>query len=541
MATVYKVRDTARGGSVVAIKILNQELARDPVVVERFNREARAAQRIAHPNLVPVYDCGTTSAGTPYLVMEFVDGTDLSEIIKSEGHLTVARSVNIFMQLCYVLRKAHETGLVHRDIKPSNILVCRDENREEVVKLTDFGIAKPPRSERAMNPALTHTGSILGSPAYMSPEQAMGESVDERSDIYSLGCVMYETLTGRSPFAADTPVKSIIKHIEQSAEPFEIEFKHLEIPRALEETVLKCLYKKPARRFQRIYQLEHALTSLPITGIYRRLLSHCIDAGIVLLGASLVGNMPSHFRSDSTALPYLLMSTFICLYYALFESSKLQATPGKMLTGLKTYDCRGGRLSAFAVMACVSAILCCVAMIVLLCVAFFNLTFLFSHPFSSEITWATFLIIWFTIINGLPSAYNHGRQDLFDMMFGRIITKPYYSSANPAKPRSGLEYVLMTAVFLIMPFLSVEIIVGFLRGFEAVGPRPVVVATKHIDKGTTITADMLKVIHSFPSLVAPRFIDSPNALIGHRASRDIQDQDPLTEKSVDPDGSSIEP
>jgi len=530
MATVFKAYDSTRD-EMVAIKILKQELARDPVVVERFEREARASQRITHANIVRVFDCGMTSMNTPYLVMEYVEGSDLSQIISEEGHLCVDRGVNIFVQLCSVLKKAHDIGLVHRDIKPSNILISKDENGDDVVKLADFGIAKPPNSERAINPSLTHTGSILGSPAYMSPEQAMGEIVDERSDIYSLGCVMYETLTGRSPFAADTPVKSIVKHIEQSAEPFEIEFAHLNIPKGLEDTILKCLYKKPVRRFQRVYQLEHALTNVPAPGIYKRLLSHFIDAFIIMFGGFLLqGAISSLVPAAGTWVAIILIS----LYYALFESSKLQATPGKLIMGLKACDSKGGRLSFLSVMACLSAIWFCVAMLVMSVGAFFVTTVFFAHPTTSAVSWSTFICIWFMIINGMPSAYNHGRQDLFDMMFSRVVTKPYYSKEglSNCKPKFEWRYVMLTCLFLILPCIASEIVGALARTVNAVGTRSVVVAKHKIPAGTTITPDMLIVRHSFPSLVAPAFYADSKDVVGREAALDIGISDAFSSKTL---------
>ncbi|HEY9716191.1 MAG TPA: serine/threonine-protein kinase, partial [Trichormus sp.] len=223
MAHVYKAIDTIDGGKGVAIKMLRPEIVPDPSIVERFFREAKASQKLAHPNLVSVFEYGTTDNQIPYLIMEYVDGRNLAQIIADEGHLAGDRSVGIFLQIANGLKDAHRLGVVHRDLKPSNILIATKDDGTDAVKITDFGIAKPASSERSINPDLTKTGAILGSPAYMSPEQCLGHVVDERSDIYSLGCLMYETLTGRSPFASDTPVKSMLRHLEERAEPFEIE------------------------------------------------------------------------------------------------------------------------------------------------------------------------------------------------------------------------------------------------------------------------------------------------------------------------------
>ena len=285
MSIVYKAIDTqdlaADADTLVAMKVLRTELARDPSIVDRLHREARSVKELDHPNIVQVRDYGSTEDGLHFIVMQLIDGPSLADLIVKEKQLSSARSINLFLQLCDALQEAHQHGIVHRDIKPSNILMAIDENGEETAKIADFGIAKPSPSERALNPSLTHTGSILGSPAYMSPEQCMGTATDERTDIYSLGCVMYETLTGRSPFAADTPVKSILSHLEQNPEPFEIEFKGLKIPAHLEKIVLKCLEKEPANRYQKAILLREALSTPPASGIYRRIIASLIDATLV--------------------------------------------------------------------------------------------------------------------------------------------------------------------------------------------------------------------------------------------------------------------
>jgi serine/threonine protein kinase len=421
MATVYKARDLEGSGDHVAIKVLRTEFARDPVVVERFYREAKAAQKLEHPNLVKIQSCGESDRGVPFLVMEFVEGTDLSKVLEREKYLSVARTVNIVLQLCSVLKEAHDTGLVHRDVKPSNIILAQSADGSDIVKLVDFGIAKPKLSERLANPALTHTGSIIGSPAYMSPEQATGDSVDERSDIYSLGCVMYELLTGRSPFGADTPVKAIVQHLEQEPEPFDIEFKHLNVPVGLEEIVMKCLRKSPADRFQKVYLLSDALVTPPAPGIWRRVIAHFLDLAMVITMFSIT--VPPFTNSQWSYWP--VATAIVVLYYCLFESSSLQATPGKLLTGLKVYDSEGKQLTALNSVLC---ILVCFAIsfalpffAVMVGVEYMNP----SHRILLKYAFY-FGFIWLTVINLWPTFFNLGRQDLVDKLFRRTTARPYY-------------------------------------------------------------------------------------------------------------------
>jgi len=248
-AIVYKVHDL-KLDKTFAVKVLNAELSENEAARQRFNKEIEAASNLTHANLVAIYDHGVTANHTPYLVMDCLEGQTLEEALKQEKHLPPARALNIFIQICEALVHMHMKGIVHRDLKPSNIFLIQLENELERVKIVDFGIAK-------IQPCLdgtqfTQVSELLGSPAYMSSEQCMGEHIDHRTDIYSLGSIMYETLTGRNPYYSANPIKCIINHLENEAELFDIEFNHLKISRALEKVVLKCLNRDPAFRYQAV-------------------------------------------------------------------------------------------------------------------------------------------------------------------------------------------------------------------------------------------------------------------------------------------------
>ena len=203
MAEVYRAHDRLLDRPV-ALKVLFSELSVDRSFVERFRREAQAAAKLSHPNIVPVFDWGEDT-GTYFIVMEFIDGRPLSSILKSAGPLSAERTADVGAHVAAALGYAHKHGVIHRDVKPGNVLIT-DEGQ---VKVTDFGIARALNTEES----LTQTGAVMGTATYFSPEQAEGIGVDARSDIYSLGVVLFEMVTGRPPFLGDTPVAVASKHV----------------------------------------------------------------------------------------------------------------------------------------------------------------------------------------------------------------------------------------------------------------------------------------------------------------------------------------
>ncbi len=242
MANVYLAEDQELGRRV-AIKILNDRHANDDQFVERFRREAKNAAALSHPNIVSIYDRGEAE-GTYYIAMEFLDGRSLKELIVSRGPAPISVSVEYARQILQALRFAHRHGIVHRDIKPHNVLV----DAEGRVKVTDFGIARAGTSQ------MTEAGSIVGTAQYLSPEQARGTNVDQRSDVYSLGIVLYELLTGTVPFNGDTPVEIAMKHLSTVPEPPST--KRPEIPRDLDLIVMRALAKDPADRYQSAEEMD---------------------------------------------------------------------------------------------------------------------------------------------------------------------------------------------------------------------------------------------------------------------------------------------
>ncbi len=248
MAVVYRARDNILN-RMVAIKILKNHLAGDEDFVRRFKREAQAAAGLSHPNIVSIYDVGKEEE-THFIVMEYVEGVTLKEEIKSREKFEPRKAVEIVLQVANALQNAHSSGVIHRDIKPQNILISRDGQ----VKVTDFGIAV------AANAAgtLTYSHTVVGSVHYFSPEQASGEGVGEQSDVYSLGIVLYEMLTGKLPYSGDSPISVALKHINEDVlPPREL---NPEVPESLENIVLKLVQKDPGRRYQNVDELKRDLS-----------------------------------------------------------------------------------------------------------------------------------------------------------------------------------------------------------------------------------------------------------------------------------------
>ncbi len=253
MGTVFKATDRATG-KIVAIKVLHVDLTKDAVALKRFEMEADAAKELNHPNLVAVFDHGTVSSGAPYIVMDFLEGQNLSDMIQEQGMLEPAKALEIFVQVADGLLHAHEKGIVHRDIKPSNVILTKVGDHY-LARLVDFGIATALPSMGRETRDLTQTGDVFGSPHYMSPEQCLGFMTDQRSDIYSFGCLMYETLTGSPPFGGSNPIQLVVKHINDEPPHFSRELKTGKLINKLESITFHCMEKEQSYRFQSVKDL----------------------------------------------------------------------------------------------------------------------------------------------------------------------------------------------------------------------------------------------------------------------------------------------
>jgi eukaryotic-like serine/threonine-protein kinase len=261
MAEVYMARD-ARLGRSVAVKTLRADMARDSTLQARFRREAQSAASLSHPSIVAVYDTGEGSVDEvvlPYIVMEYVNGSTLRDLLHSGRRILPERAMEIICGVLEALAYSHRNGIVHRDIKPANIML----NGSGAVKVMDFGIA---RAMGDVGMTLTQTSAVIGTAQYLSPEQAKGERIDARSDLYSTGCLLYELLTGRPPFIGDSPVAVAYQHVREAPKP--PSYFDPEIPAVADAIVLKSLGKRPEERYQSADEmradLERALDGRPI-------------------------------------------------------------------------------------------------------------------------------------------------------------------------------------------------------------------------------------------------------------------------------------
>ncbi|MDO0821663.1 Stk1 family PASTA domain-containing Ser/Thr kinase [Desulfosporosinus nitroreducens] len=334
MAIVYKAKDLLLN-RVVTIKVLREQFVTDEDFIRRFRREAQSAASLSHPNIVSIYDVGK-DGDTEYIVMEYVEGRNLKEIIREYAPLSTEQSINLARQITGAIRNAHENHIIHRDIKPHNILVTADGH----AKVTDFGIA------RAVSSAtVTHTGDIVGSVHYLSPEQAKGIQSNEQSDIYSLGIVLYELLTGKVPYDGETPIAIALKHLQQ--EPVPPSKLNPRIAKELEGVIMRAIAKSPEQRYvsakELLEDLNHiqagepiawfglpqaidpeatqthkgmgkalnpieVIDSVPIKSVNKRR-SLLIVGGLVLLLTLLVGGIWNYMSVGSTKVPDLTGKT----------------------------------------------------------------------------------------------------------------------------------------------------------------------------------------------------------------------------------------
>jgi eukaryotic-like serine/threonine-protein kinase len=256
MGAVYRATHVMLN-KTIAVKTIKPDLIESTEMVQRFQREARAATSLEHPNIVAVYDFGQAEDGALYIVMEFVNGVSLKDAIRASGPMPAARIARLLTQVASALARAHRNHVVHRDLKPQNLMIATDAKGEERIKLLDFGIAKS--MEEGTTTPLTAAGYSLGTPHYMAPEQAVGQEVDGRADLYALGVILYEMLVGDVPFNAGSAPAVLIMHLNDAPEPPSRRRPDLPISPALEAIALRCLEKNPAQRFQTAEEFSEAL------------------------------------------------------------------------------------------------------------------------------------------------------------------------------------------------------------------------------------------------------------------------------------------
>jgi len=257
MGAVYKAED-ATTRRLVAIKLLAPDRMNNPEYVARFQREARMATRIAHPNAVSTFDSGATQDGFIYIAMEYLEGEPLTKVIKGHAPLPLDRVLRITWQAAAALHAGHELNVVHRDIKPDNIVICRQPDGSEQIKVLDFGVAKPTVLEPQFQ-ELTQAGYVIGTPQYLSPEQVKSEPTSARSDLYSLAIVVYEMLTGGLPFAGKSPQKQMFNRLLEEPMPLHVVNPMLSLPPEVEMVLMKALSRNPDERYASTIEFAQAL------------------------------------------------------------------------------------------------------------------------------------------------------------------------------------------------------------------------------------------------------------------------------------------
>lgn len=298
MGAIYKVKNRYTGGNF-AVKVLHKECAENEEMRQRFIGEAKSASSLKHPSICQVYDFGI-SKDVPYLVMDWIEGISLERKLRRDGPLQHAEAAHIFMQIAQALSLAHQHKVVHRDLKPENIMLTRGDSDGHIsIRIVDFGIAKvlTDGDDVLKSQGLTKSGVVLGTPLYMSPEQALGKRVDQRSDIYSFGCVMYAALSGVPPFVGETFVDTANKHISEVPPAIS---QALGVPNDLKMIMLRALEKKPEDRYQ---SMDEIITDLKK-----------LTKGVALEKVTLAAQKQKQRKMIITAL--IFIAAFILMYLA---------------------------------------------------------------------------------------------------------------------------------------------------------------------------------------------------------------------------------
>jgi serine/threonine protein kinase len=301
MGKIYKAKHRLIN-KYVAVKTILPNMVMSGAILKRFQQEADAISKLSHPNILSVTDFFVSQDGHPYLVTDYLRGDSLQQVLDRDGPMNETRAMNIFRQMCAALKHAHIHGIIHRDLKPSNVMLVKQDDQEDVVKIIDFGIAKIVRDEDKKT-VLTETGDVFGSPPYMSPEQCRGRPLDPTSDIYSLGCVLYAMLTGHPPFVCSDDVEYMFKHVHEAAPALPVD-----TSANVANAFTKMLAKEPQDRFQSINELIYYLqgpvvstaiqpVAAPIVGAPNKLLMPMIGGGAALL---IIGSISIYFTSHNT-------------------------------------------------------------------------------------------------------------------------------------------------------------------------------------------------------------------------------------------------
>jgi serine/threonine protein kinase len=312
MSDVYKARHLVTG-KIVAVKVLHEKHAQDSVTIKRLKQEAQAAGALAHSNILGVHDLDVDESGTPFLVMDFIDGVSLSEFLRANHPIKIEQFLSIMAQVAFACSHAQQKGVVHRDLKPSNIMIIQNGDVLEV-KIVDFGIAKLLGEDPANAQRLTQTGETFGSPAYMSPEQCLGQVLDSRSDIYSFGIVMYEALSGGPPHIGESVFDTVHRHVNAAPPPLVAPQLDESVRSRMEGIILRCLAKEPGSRYQTFDEVRSDLRKLDAA-----------TGGTVLAQLEQAWNLvqAKHAARRKTKVPLLVCTLFLMAVLSIGSSAWL--------------------------------------------------------------------------------------------------------------------------------------------------------------------------------------------------------------------------
>ncbi|MBX9694600.1 MAG: protein kinase [Cyanobacteria bacterium] len=544
MSTVLKVRDKGNNGRIIALKILREVHATDANVVARFLKESEIVSRLDHPGIVKVFGHGTLSNGLPYMELELVEGQSLSDLLVEKGHLSQYCSTSIAAQIALALDYARKHGVIHRDLKPANILIQKEESHV-VAKVVDFGIAKTITQDVNNTAGLTRTGDIFGSPAYMSPEQCEGSRADTRSDIYSLGCIIYEMLTGSNPFRSDNPLKSILKHLEDKPEPFELEYAHLKITEELEKIVRKCLEKEPERRYRVPGELADHLQELMGTKSQsewilrgRIAVASIVDGFLLFLTiVALLQILPAAFSSDELAT---VIQRYASLWVGFFIVSFCCLRPaslGKHCTGVEVNDSAGRRLHLLN--SWLSGTARCV-LVLFLCLAY-NLVdkvLIVNHVDSnfvdSDIPETLLCGILILVLVSMPHVLNRiegWRTSRRKMVRADNVAKPVFSRASAIW---SMTILIASFSLLVLSTFFSDLVEQKVEADPSIAKSDVVYAIKDIPEDTIIP-DEAVVKKRVLNRRAPRdALKAISSVVGKRAKYGISAGQIVKDYDVEP-------
>lgn len=324
MGSVYKAKHVLLD-KYVAVKILQLRHLTDPSNFERFQQEAKAVSSLMHSNVVSVIDYGISDQGAPYLVMDYFEGITLAGLIRRENHIEENRAVKIFIQIARALNHIHSRGVLHRDLKPGNIILLNNESETDLVKIMDFGISRRSEFKEDVD-EITLKGQLVGSPLYMSPEQCVGRDLDARSDLYSFGCLMYETLIGLPPLAGDTPMQTVFRRASEQPLSFKEMRPAVHVSCDLESIVLKSLERRPEDRYQNAKDLANDLELFSVGEELKTALAqnkgdgpeHASNVKAIANAKEAVGF--GRLTKILSPAPYILLLSIVCLLGIVFVS-----------------------------------------------------------------------------------------------------------------------------------------------------------------------------------------------------------------------------